>query len=68
MRAGLPRIKLKSKFISYNKDYLNPCSTIDCLNGGDCLTDPFGQFKCVCSSGFNGTYCGNKQSKTFISL
>ena len=57
---------LSKGIIIFIQDYINPCSTIECHNGGDCITDDFGQFKCVCPSGFNGTYCENNQSKNLI--
>lgn len=35
----------------------DPCSTVECQNGGTCKTITSDKFECECGSSFSGTFC-----------
>lgn len=38
---------------------VNPCSSLPCLNGGDCNLEG-DEFSCTCAPGFAGDFCESK--------
>ena len=39
------------------------CESNPCENGGTCIDEPGGKFKCICKLGFSGKFCTEKSGK-----
>ena len=39
------------------------CESNPCENGGTCIDEPGGKFKCICKVGFSGKFCTEKSGK-----
>jgi hypothetical protein len=43
---------------TFNPFKVNPCASVTCLNGGNCIVNANNQAVCNCRQGYSGPFCG----------